>query len=595
MSKRKSLTVIIMLISIFCGVCIADELEDNWGSFLHYTKIGRLDLAKDYGQAVIDSKPDAVTVLGFVEGNPQAILLLNKAAENSYDADLAKVARGILSIIDEGTFAKRTESAIIAEEVRRLSGTARGRVTAVDRLKNAGEYAIPFMVDAMSDETRRSELANIIWALPQIGNDAIRPLATALDTDNLAVKAEIIKAMGLIGYPQSLGYLKYVVENDPSSELRSLAAASIGKIEPAAVNIPAAELFYRLAESYYYHNPSLAPEEDADFGNIWFWDAAERRLVREQVSRDYFYELMAMRSCEWALRADGDFGKAIGMWIAAYFKAESAKLPMPAYFGPGHADAKVYATTAGPEYLHQALSRAIKDRNAYVALAAIEAMAENSGEASLMYRLNMEQPLLAALSFDDKAVRYSAAIVIASAKPRTAFGESRLVVQNLAETIRENSSSQVSGMWNGDMADDYAMRAAAAMLQLASIRNQAVNLAPAQAALIEATKDDRIKLRVLAAGVLANLTDGSAQQAIAAMALEQTNSKEIRIAAFGALAESARMNGCKLGDNSVSEMYGLISSTQTDADLREAAASAYGALNLPSAMVKDLILSQAKK
>ncbi len=41
-------------------------------------------------------------------------------------------------------------------------------------------------------------------------------------------------------------------------------------------------------------------------------------------------------------------------------------------------------------------------------------------------------------------------------------------------------------------------------------------------------------------------------------------------------------------------MYGLISTGQTDADLRAAAAAAYGALNLPSEKVKDLILDQAK-
>ena len=41
-------------------------------------------------------------------------------------------------------------------------------------------------------------------------------------------------------------------------------------------------------------------------------------------------------------------------------------------------------------------------------------------------------------------------------------------------------------------------------------------------------------------------------------------------------------------------IYTLISSSDTDDDLRSAAAAAYGALNLPSRKAKDLILDQAK-
>ena len=69
---------------------------------------------------------------------------------------------------------------------------------------------------------------------------------------------------------------------------------------------------------------------------------------------------------------------------------------------------------------------------------------------------------------------------------------------------------------------------------------------------------------------------------------------DIRIAAFGSLASSAKMNASQLPDATIDAIYGLISSDQTDPDLRAAAAAAYGALNLPSQKVKELILDQAK-
>jgi hypothetical protein len=192
---------------------------------------------------------------------------------------------------------------IITEAIKKLTGSSRGRLAAVKELRNAGEYAIPYMLDAMADDTRRDELTNIILALPQIGRDAIRPLAAALQTKDAAIKAEIIKALGKIGYPQSLPYLKYIVEKDDSAELRSLAEQSIRQIDPVALTVPATELFYRLGEKY-SHAKSLAPAINAEFANIWFWDSVNERLERKEVDRNYFYELMAERACEWAMKAD---------------------------------------------------------------------------------------------------------------------------------------------------------------------------------------------------------------------------------------------------------------------------------------------------
>ena len=85
-----------------------------------------------------------------------------------------------------------------------------------------------------------------------------------------------------------------------------------------------------------------------------------------------------------------------------------------------------------------------------------------------------------------------------------------------------------------------------------------------------------------------------AQRAIATAAMNEQNSKAVRLAAFGSLADSAKVNANLLLSGQIDAMYTLIQSREADADLRQAAAGAYGALNLPSQRVKDLILDQAK-
>jgi hypothetical protein len=285
-----------------------------------------------------------------------------------------------------------------------------------------------------------------------------------------------------------------------------------------------------------------------------------------------------------------NIGKAIALWLTAFLKAESTGLEMPEYFGAGHANASTYATTAGVEYLHEALSRAVKDKNAYVALRIVEALGTTAGEKSLLYGVGTEQPLVQALSFDDRAVRYSAAIAIASACPKEHFDQSGLVVEILVDAIQ----AKPDGNLNEALAGSYADRSIRVMLQLAERQNKVIDLSKAEPALIKATRKSRESIRVLAGEVLAWLHSTKAQRAIAEMALDESNDIRLRISAFKSLAISAKVNGSLLDDKTLDEMYSLISSNAAPPELRSSAAAAYGALNLPSRKVKDLILDQAK-
>ena len=584
----RCVTVGCLVVALMAPWTAGQNLQEDWNDFLHYTAIGRFDLAKAFGQRIIDSEPDPVQVLKLSEANPNGYRLLLKMQADS--EELREVSGRILAIIERGRFELSTDPRIINQEIRRLSSTIRARMAAEQRLKNAGEYAIPFMLDALADDTRKSEVPNITAAIPKIGRHGIRPLVAGLQSGDVAVRGEIVRALGLIGYPQSLAYLKFCAERDASPQIQQLAAEAIEKIDPAALQLPSAELFFLLAEKYYNHAPSVAPAGGYNFANVWFWDAGTHRLTREEVELDYFNELMAMRCCERALRADPGAGKAIALWIAAFFKAESYGIEMPAYFGATHPDAMTYATTAGPEYLHPALGRELDEGNGHVALGVVEALAANAGEASLLYRVGTEQPLIRALDFDERAVRYSAAIAIGQAKPGSTFVGSPRIIENLAEAITDVGLDDLGR----PLTDRYALRAINVMLHLAISQNSVVDLSKARDELIAATEDPREPMQVLAGQVLAYLPSPDAQRSIVGMALVQDNSMDVRIAAFGSLAVSAKRNGCLLTDDQIDAIYGLIDSGQTDTGLRKAAAGAYGALNLPSQRVKDLILGQAK-
>jgi len=592
MSKRMSSAVVsFLMISSWIGVGGAAELKDNWGDFLHYTKIGRFDLAKAYAQVILDSSPDPVSLFNLTLDDPQNYQILLMVHEGKSDPDLVAVTDKVLAVIEQGRQARRSDAKVILEEIERLaSSTERGRMIALRRLQDSGEYAVPLLVDALADPARRDQLDKIVLALPQIGGPALRPLAAALQANSAAVRVEVVRALGKIGSPEGLPYLKYVVEYEKTDEVRQVAALGIRQIDPDAMTQSAAALFFKLAETYYNHTDS-AGSATTGVTNMWFWDADQQRLVRKPVDSRYFHELMAMRCCEWALRADGSFGLAIGLWLASFYKAEALGVAMPDYFGDRHANAFVYATTAGPEYQHQALARAIRDDNADVARGVIEALIVTAGEKSIFSPIGSIQPLLQALTFRDRAVRTIAAIAVATASPRGQFTEGQLVMENLGAAVAISLEPNAPADANSG---NYALRSAQAMLRLAQQRNSAFDLSIAQEALVKAARSGGTELKVLAGRVLAYLGTSAAQQAIAEMALKADNGSDVRIAAFESLAVSAKINGGLLADQTIIAIYGLIRSGETETRLRTAAATAFGALNLPSQKVKDLILDQAR-
>ena len=79
MLNRQIIITLGLLASILICPAFADELEDNFNNYLHYAKIGRLDLAKSYAQAVIQSEPDSKVMLELVEENPRALYLIRRA------------------------------------------------------------------------------------------------------------------------------------------------------------------------------------------------------------------------------------------------------------------------------------------------------------------------------------------------------------------------------------------------------------------------------------------------------------------------------------------------------------------------------------
>ncbi len=419
----------------------ADQTAKYWADFMHYSLIGNFELAQYNAQQLIDSNPDPVAVLNLAENSRYADAYRNLSLMQNNTEQLKEQARQIVAIVEEGRYLRRQDKSRIADEIKRLSSTTRGNMLAVARLKDSGEWAVPQLVEALRDPDRREELEVIKRALPELGRVSVNPLAVAmLYSNDLNLKLIVADVLGEIGYHKALPYLQEIVEDQNTApELKNTAQDSIRKItsiNSLPTGVGSALLYEKLASEYYNEVESLQVPADQDIANVWFWDN-RKGLVKEEVPAGAFDELMAMRYCEHALRRDSGLTGSVALWISAFFRLEANGFSQPNYFGEGHADADTYALTAGPEYLHRVLKRALDNQNRPVALKAITAMRKNAGQSSLLYDLMGSKPLVAALSFPDREVRFSAALAIGQILPVSEFEAAPVVVKALSEAIQQ--------------------------------------------------------------------------------------------------------------------------------------------------------------
>lgn len=81
MFSRTSVVTAILTAVLCASVVFGDGVEENWNNFLHYTKIGRFDLAAGYAKAVVDSEPNAVQLLALSRANPEGYRIIVKYYE----------------------------------------------------------------------------------------------------------------------------------------------------------------------------------------------------------------------------------------------------------------------------------------------------------------------------------------------------------------------------------------------------------------------------------------------------------------------------------------------------------------------------------
>ena len=418
----------------------ADPLSKTVDDFWHYGKIARYDLAAEAGKRILASGAPPEEILAdfkTVTRDRQDDLNSWLIKWQQIDA-MKEVSTNLMAALRTGQEKKRFDIPFVRSQIERLAVNERGYINGMENLRQTGEIAVPLMIDYLRDGTKKDMQPAVRRALVELGRSVLNPLVACTEIkQDQETLITIISILGQIGYNDEVPYLARLANGkDTPPAVKASAAHALERMGAGSLDsLDVAKLFYDLSEKFYYANSSISYDMKNPVAFVWFWDDA-KGLYKEDVALAAFNDIMSMRAAEYSLKADASKTPAISLWLSADYKREVDLGDAGADpINKGKPTAHFYGTSAGVLHLNQVLDRARKDHNSPVSLKAIKSLEEVAGQSNL-YSGGV-QPLVDALNYPDRIVRFEAAIAAASALPQKTFIGQEQVVPILAEAIAQ--------------------------------------------------------------------------------------------------------------------------------------------------------------
>ena len=422
--------------------------------FWHYASIARYDLAKTQADKIIAASTDPAAALNAFETvvasrnrlvpAERRVELYERLLAWQRVPELRDSSARLLSVFNKAKQSRRADTAFIETNIQRLSVNARAYMLAMEQLRQSGELAVPIMLSYLREPAKKAHYIAIRTALRDLGQKSLNPLLAATEMKDWNTLLWVVSALGDIGYDNAIPCLVrlYQSKETPDSVKSAVREAllRLNVTNPGELNL--AQLYYELAERFYYDKASIVVEPGSTVGFMWTW--TERGLSKQNVPAVIFNEDQALRSCEYALRADSTRADVVSLWLAAAYKRE-VELPEGApdpMWDDKHPATHFYAVDAGAHHLNPVLARVLRDHNSPIALKAIKSLQEIVGSSSLLTE-DADMPILTALRYPDRRVRFEAAFTVAQALPQKPFTGQDRVVPILAEALAQTGKPGV--------------------------------------------------------------------------------------------------------------------------------------------------------
>lgn len=411
------------------------DLKAQLRDFIFYVNVHQAEAAAGTALEILSQNLTAREMLEQVEASGIQDELDEALAKALRRSEIEPLAARIVTMLGEGRLQRARDPNEIERNIAGLVGGLRERLYARERLKAAGEYAMPQLIDAMLQRTDVNLRTQVQRLLNESGRAPVIPLSVSLMEIDPAAQEQVVNVLGQLGYAAAAPYISELHDKTLSDPVRSACARALDNL--GVRGAPTHELYRQLGEGYYDEREELTSFPGEQFQLLWDYDPSIG-LIPTAVDTRVYHEARAMRLAERAMELGSQGPAGLGLWIAANFSRELDEVPgydNPAY-PPSMREAMYYAVAAGPITSENVLGRALEDRDTRLARKAVEAIERTAGPGLIWDRQSGQSPLVAALGYPSRRVQYDAALAIAASQPRSGFQGSERVVPILASAIR---------------------------------------------------------------------------------------------------------------------------------------------------------------
>jgi len=407
--------------------------------FIHYVRIDRPDLAASVGRQLLDRGLKDTEFVDLVESGDDLARFEEALGRAMRSPEAEAIAGALEKSYVRGKLARTRDPNEVSRNIGLLTGQARGRLLARERLAAAGEYAMPQLLGALlqkTDPVLRSEVQRLMI---DMGQQAVAPLCAALlelDPGGQEIVAEIL---GQTRYRTAVPFLAELAASTPAQRVREACERSLARLGGAGAPDPA-DLYTDLGEAYYAERAEVTSFPNESVQLAWSYDPAIG-LLMTPVDTAVFHEALAMRLSERSLRLRQENVRALALWLSANFSREidtpqGYQNPM---YAPERRDAMYYAVAAGSDAAQLVLARGLADRDTPLIRRALAALTQTAG--GNVVGSGSRSPLTDAIRYPNRRVQYDAALALAGAQPRSSFDGAERVVPLLASAVRDAGSS----------------------------------------------------------------------------------------------------------------------------------------------------------
>ena len=410
------------------------------GDFLHYVLIAKPDLAEAAGRKLFDSGITDAQLAELVSENDLDDKVDRSLSRGRGMAGVGPMVTEFEKRLEEGRLDLARNQDRIKEAIGMLDGSLRAQMMGKRRLIQAGEYAVPQLLDVLVAAKSAEVELRVTEVIEEIKRQAVLPLCAALPELSATVQTKVCRMLAKIGWPTAIPYLLEVATSRQSTpEVKDAAMTAFRRLGGTSTDVSAA--FTALGRKFFSQEQSLIAYPADPANMVWSY-GPHSGLVQTPVPTSIFCQVMAMRNARTALAADPTNRMALAVFVAADLRRENQILA--GEIDPFAADAKYtpqfFATAAGSSISRDVLAMAIDANDTALVRDAISALGMTV-ERGRMVGAGGRQPLLECLRYPDRRVQYDSALVLGAAMPEKAFAGDNQVVPLLANAIRSDNDS----------------------------------------------------------------------------------------------------------------------------------------------------------